>query len=283
MIVSALISKLRSNYGDKPTKHLDSLVGDGSSVVFKTKYSPVLETGFGLYIDDVLKTKDTDYEIDLDTGDIVLTTATTGTIDFKYKSAYKRDNDWLGFIQSGIRGFGDEFYRSVTRSPSAFTISAGVQVYDLPSTCIRPTEVYESSDYTSAGTFVPLNVNHWYDRRSNKLILGAAPTRANVTQMSYLRRIQVPQSTSATLDLEENWIEMLELKTGAIFARAMAMEIATQGNASVEEGHLSVQSLTNLSREQEAQFQLMKRRNRPVMPNYAIPYYQYGKGYIQNP
>lgn len=285
MIVSAFISQLRRRYGDLPEKHLDVRQGDGSSTVYKAQFSPVVESSYGLYINNVLKTEGvaSDYTLDLDTGDIVLAANTSNLIEFKYKSANFRDQWWLEAVQAGIRGMGDEFFRSVIRSTSGVTLSAGIQVYDCPSSCIRLTEAMQSDDYTSSGNFVPLGTNHWYDRRSNKLILGNKPNRANYMAISYLRRVNIPTATSATLDLEENWIEMLELKVGAIYARARALQIAQQGNVSVEEGHLSAQQLRQMANDNEALYQQMKRRNKPIMPSYAVPYYIHGGGNVLTP
>lgn len=285
-MVSGLIQQMRRRYSDLPQKHLDARDGDGSSTVYKTQFSPIYEQNYGVYVGGVLQSPgvSADYTIDLDTGDIVFASAPGNgdAIEMKYQSVTFRDQHWLEATQSSIRALGDEFFRSVIRSTSGLTLSAGVQVYPLPSSCIYPTEILASDNYTVSGNFVPLNVNHFYDRRSNKLILGLKPTRSNNAAISYLSRISLPTSVSSVLDVEENWIEPIELKNGAFYARARSLDLAQQGNVSVEEGHLSVQQMRQLANDNEALFQQWKRRNKPVRPSQTIPLYIHGGGSIKS-
>lgn len=284
-MVSAFIQTMRRRYHDLPQKHLDVRQADGSSTVYKSQYAPILEGSYSLYVNSVLKDAGVsgDYTIDLDTGDFVFNSAPTNghSIELKYQSVNFRDQWWLDTVKSSIRSLGDRFFRTVVRSPSAITLSANVQVYDCPSGCIRPTEFYQSDDYTSGGNYVPFGVNHYYDRRSNKIVLGVKPTRANYTALSFMRRIALPEATSAVLDVEENWIEPLELKSGSIYVKARAIELAQQGNVSVEEGHLSVQQMRQLGADNEADFKQWKKENKPVMPAQTIPFYVHGGGDIQ--
>lgn len=279
MIVSALISEMRREANDLPEKHKDVRQGDGQSTVYKTKYAPIKEGSFKLYINNALQAT-SGYTVDLDTGDIDLQGATSNEVRAQYQSVQHRDQHWLEFIQSSMRAFGDKFYRSTIRSTSAMSISANVQVYDCPSDCIRATEILESDNYTSAGNFRQLNTNVRYDRRSNKIILGNKPTKANFVELSYLRKLTIPSTTSDTLDVEDNWIEMVKLKSIAKHARAYAYKIAKDGNVSVEEGHLQMRDLRALANDNEILFEDLKKKNKPVMPNATIPYDLPGGGKV---
>ena len=280
MITSALISQLRRKYNDSPVKHEDIIQGDGVSTVYRTQYYPILEGSFKLYVANVLKTETTDYTIDLDTGDISLAAPTSDEIKVQYQEARFRDQHWLEAIQGTFDVLGDAYFRSVIRSTSGITLSAGVQVYDCPSGCIRMTEVLESTSYTSAGPFQEINTNTRYDRRSNKLILGQSPSRANYLQISYLKKLTRPTATSSVLDLEDSWLELVNLKAGADFLRSMASRFALQGNATVEEGYFSTAQMRQLANDNEIMFENKKSKLKPIMPASKIPYYIHGGGAV---
>lgn len=273
MITSAFISKIRRKYNDTPVKHEDVIQGDGASTIYRTQFFPILEGSFRLYVNNVLKTVGSDYSIDLDTGDIVLAAATSSEIKAQYQEVKFRDQHWLEAVQDTFDSFGDGFFKSVIRSASGITLSAGVQVYSCPANCIRITEALESTNYTSSGPFSQVNTNTRYDRWSNKLILGNRPGRANYMQISYLRKLTRPTATSSVLDLEDSWLELLDLKSGAAYLRSMANRYAQQGNATIEEGYLSVAQLRQLANDNETIFENRKRKIKPVMPASTIPYY----------
>lgn len=281
MIVSGFINELRRRVGDLPAKHLDSRQGDGSSTVYKSTFSPIDSKFYQLYINSVLKTPGTDYTIDLDTGDFTLATTTSNLIELKYQSVNFPDQWWLDTIKDSIRSLGDRYFRTVIRSTSGMALSAGVNVYDCPSACIRLIEAYQSDSNSLSGNWVGLGMNHWYDRRSNKLILGAKPIRSNPMAISFLRRISLPTATSSTLDVEENWLAVIGKRCEENYARARAMKIAQQGNASVEQGHLSVQTLRMLANDANTLYETLKKQNRPIMPAQTIAYYVPGGGDVQ--
>ena len=277
MITSGFISKLRRKYNDLPESHQDIRDGDGSSTVYKLMHAPIKEGSFKLYINNVLQ--DTSgYTIDQDTGDLELGAATSNEIKSQYKAVKFRDQHWLELIQDAFDSMGDQFFRTTIRSTSGMKLSANVQVYDCPSDCIRLTEVLESDDYTSAGNFKKPYVNMNYDRRSNKLVLGAKPTKANYLQISYQRKLTRPTATSSTLDVENNWLQLLDLHVGAAQARSYADRIAKQGNVSVEEGHISMSHLRQLANDNDIKFENLKQKLKPVMPSISIPYYIHGGG-----
>jgi len=277
MMVSAFISTLRREYNDLPEKHRDVRTGDGSSTVYKTKYSPILENSLTLYNGTSAYTS-AQYSVDYDTGDIVLVSATSNEVRAEYKGVDFTDEMWLEFTQGAIEELGDEFFRMTTRSTSGLTLSANVVVYDMPTGCIRVIEALQSDDYTSGGNFSYLNTNTRYDRRSNKLILGQKPTKGNYAQISYCRRVAIPTATSSVLDIEDNWAKLLNIKVGEISTRSFADRIAKQGNASVEEGHLSVATLRTLANDLLQKFEMRKKRIKPILPASRIPFYIHGGG-----
>jgi len=101
MITSAFISVLRRRYHDLPVKHEDIRTGDGSSTIYKTKFAPIKEGSFKLYINNALQAA-SGYSIDLDTGDLVLQSATSAVIKPQYQEVKFRDQHWLETIQSSV-------------------------------------------------------------------------------------------------------------------------------------------------------------------------------------
>ena len=276
MITSALISNLRREYNDLPERHHDEKTGDGTSTVYKSKFSPILEGSYSLLISNALKTENSDYTLDKDTGDIDLAAATSSIIDFKYKSVNFRDQHWLESIQGAFDSLGDQYFRTTIRE--SFNISASVQVYSAPSGCVRVYELLESSDYTASGTFSKPQTNWRYDKSANKIILGLKPSKANYAKISYLKRLTRPTLTSSTLDVEDKWLELIRLKAGSTYLHSMANKYAQQGNATVEEGHLSVSYLRQLANDNEIKFENLKKRLKPVMPSFEIPFHMHDGG-----
>lgn len=279
MIVSGFISQLRREYNDLPVKHRDKRPGDGSSTVYKTKFNPIKEGTFKLYINNTLQNA-SGYTIDLDTGDLELGAPTSNEIMAHYQEVKYRDQHWLEAIKGTVQSFGDKFFKMEIRNTSQMALSAGVLVYDCPSTCIRLTEVLQSDDYTTSGNWVGLGVNNRYDRRANKLILGGKPTRANYLAISYLKRVPIPAATSDTLDVEDNWLEVINLKVGAKFLRSMANRVAQQGNVKTEEKHLNVSYLRQLANDNEVMAENLMKKIKPIMPNSKIPFYIEGGGEV---
>jgi hypothetical protein len=282
MITSDFISKLRREVNDNPVRKLDKVTGDGSTVVYKTLNAPIRESSYSLYYNNTLKSEGVsgNYTINLDTGIVTCAATTTDEVKIIYDSVNFRDQNWLEAIQSAFYSLGDQFYRSVIRSTSGITLSAGVQVYDCPSSCIRLLEALQSDDYSLNGGFAPVNTNTRYDRRANKLIFGGKALKANYLAISYLRKLTPPTATTSVLDVEDNWLELLKLKAQQIYFEHMAAKVSTQGNAATEEGFFSVANLRTLARDKENQFELLKRKLKPVMPASQIPYYIHGGGAV---
>lgn len=277
MLVSGFISVLRRRYNDLPTKHQDTRTGDGSSTIYKTQFAPIKESSFKQYINNSLIAA-SGYTIDLDTGDLVLIAATSNEIKSQYQEVKFRDQHWLEAIQSAVDALGDQFFRSVVGDVSSMHISADVQKYNCPSSCIKLTEVLESSDYTSAGSWNKPKVNIRYDRRSNVLVFGSKPSKANYMLISYLRKLNRPTAATSALDVEDSWLQLIDLKAGAIFLRSQASKIAQQGNATVEEGHLSMAQLRALANDNEILFENLKKKLKPIMPASEVPFYIHGGG-----
>lgn len=273
MITSAFISQLRREAGDIPVLHRDAIVGDGSSTRYATKFSPILESSLSLTVNNVAKTENSFFTVDYDTGDISLQSAVgaTGTIRVTYKEVHFRDSEWLGFIKTGHRALGDQFFKMVNFDTTGVTLSRYVQKYNAPSACIRILKVLESDNFTTSGNWRIINSNWRYDRRANQLLLGSKPQRANYVALTYQRRVTVPTATSSVLDIEDNWLEIVAEKAKEQYFRSRAAQIAQMGNAATDEGFLKVQNLLGMAKNAADQFEILRQRNKPVMPGLEIP------------
>jgi len=272
MTTAEFITRLRRKYNDIPTKHEDIRTGDGISTFYKLKYSPILESSCSLYINNALKAEGAgnDYLLDYDTGDITLASVTTFDIKARYKEVKFRDQGWLEAIQSAFESLGDQFFTTVLRD-DPIAIPAQTQKVDMPAGCIRVIEVLEAA--TEADQWTKPRINMRYDRRSNILVLGNAPTSTRYYTVSYQKKLTAPTAVGDDLEIDDNWLPLIELKAGSEYLRSMANRIAQQGSATIEEGHLSVGTLRQLANDNEVLFENLKRKLKPVMPNSDIPYW----------
>lgn len=280
MITSAFISQLRRDYNDNPKLHKDTRNGDGSSTVFKTKFAPVKESSVTLAVNNVTKAEVTDFTLDYDTGDVQMTAAPSNghALDIIYKEVNFRDCHWLDAIKSAYRAFGDQLFSSVIMNTSAMQLSANVQKFNMPANCIRLLSVFEGTSLS--GRFYPIRTNWKYDRRANQLVLGNPRTTQAYCALSYLTKVTPPSAVSMAMPGEDNWLEAIQHRAGAFYLRSLANRIAQQGNATVEEGHFNVQALRVLAQDHEQQFEILRKRIKPVMPSLEIPYWDPNAGQL---
>ena len=269
MLTSDLIAQCRREYGDEPKSVRTSRLGNASVNLFNTGKFPIVESSYTVYVSGVAKTENTDYTIDLDNGDISVSTTPGNGIEVRaqFKYATWRDKNWVEATNQAIESLNARgFFRQVVRNGSIIRVSANVQVYSGPSACIDIYEFLTRYPNTTSGALVKPYVNWSYQQDANKLVLGNLPTTSNYAAISYLRNLQTYSATSATLDVLPDWIEVLKKKTGAIFFRSLAGKIAKQGNATVDEGHFSFTNLRTMANDLENEFDMLAKRKKPTRP-----------------
>lgn len=265
MITSALIQELRREYGDEPKTTRVSKQGNGSVNLFNVGRFPVVEGSYKVYVSGALKTETTDYTFDLDNGDLLINSTPANGIEVasQHKYAEWRDKNWNEAINQSIENLNARgFFRQIVRNTSIVRLSANTQVYSGPSACV---DIYEflvksGSDYVKPG------VNWSYQQDGNKLVIGSRPSAPSSASISYLRNLQTYNSTSATLDILNDWKEVVKKKAGAIFYRSLAGKIAKQGNASIDEGHFSFTNLRTMANDLEAEYERLAARKKPTCP-----------------
>lgn len=281
MITSALISQLRRQYDDKPKSTRVARAGDGATTLFNLGKFPVIEGSYSIYKGTSAQTEGSNYTLDKDTGDLNYSIAPAASIEAiaDYKYANFRDQNWVEAINHGIESLNSRgFFKQVVRNTAIMRLSANVRVYNGPSACIDLYEVLESDDYTVSGGFRRLGVNWSYQQDANKLVLGNKPTVANRLAISYLRNLKTYTAISATLDVLDDWLELVKVKAGAYYFRHMAAKKATEGNANIDEGHFSFTSLRTMANDLEADFERLAARKKPTRPTKEFQYHLGGGG-----
>jgi len=281
MITSALITQCRREFGDIGKSVQVSKAGDASSTVFNVGKFPVIEGSYTVLRNTSALVENSGYNYDLDNGNLttLFTPSTSQTIKSQHKYAHWRDRHWAEAINQGIEEMNARgFFRQVVRNTAIMRISANVRVYSGPSACIDLYEVLESDNATVSGGFRKLGINWSYQQDANKMVLGNKPSTANRLAISYLRNMQTYTATSATLDVANDWIEGVKKFTGAKFYRSLAGKIATQGAATVDEGHFSFTNLRTMANDLSTEFDLFARRKKPTRPAKDMSYHIDGGG-----
>lgn len=281
MITSALIAQCRREFGDNPKTIQVKKDGDGSSTVFNLGFFPVVEGSYGVYVNNNLKTETTDYTLDKDNGDtrFIVAPPSGQEVRVEYKYAHWRDKNWLEAINDTIDELnGRGFFRQIVRSSAAITLSASKQVYDGPSACVDIYEFLVSDNFTTSGNFKKPSTNWSYQQDGNKLVLGNKPTVKNYAKISYLRNMKTYAATSATLDILDDWKELVKKGAGEKFYRYMAGKIAKQGNATIDEGHFSFSNLRTMANDLSTDFNELALRKKPTRPAKDFQFLQSGGG-----
>lgn len=273
MITSALIARLRRKYDDQPKAAQVIREGDGSSTLFNVGRNrvPVMETGYSVYKGTSAQTETSHYTLDKDTGDVQFVSAVVSGVNAKinFKHANFRDQHWVDAINDSIDRLNARGYsRQTVWDTSSFTLSANQQVYNAPTNAI---DVYQLLINDGAGNYGEVGAGNWsYNGDRNKIILGYQPSSAASAAVSYLRKLKTYEATSATLDIKDEWATAIEKGAGAYYFRKMASKIATQGNASVQEGHFSFTSLRTQANDLDNEFERESTRMKPAGPPKTI-------------
>lgn len=281
MIASALISECRREYLDEPKSIRMSRQGNASVNLFNFGKFPIIENSYHIFLDSTEKTETTHYTLDLDNGDLLMlsTPSASNTVAGQFKYATWRDKNWVESFNKAIESLNARgFFRQVVRNGSIFRVSANVQVYSGPSACVDLYELLLSTNYTSAGPYAKPSVNWSYQQDANKIVLGGIPSVANRAMISYLRNLQTYAATSATLDILPDWKELVKMRAGANFYRALAGKIAKQGAATIDEGHFSFSNLRTMANDLDAEFERLAARKKPTRPAKDIQWQQSGGG-----
>lgn len=268
MITSALIAACRREFGDVPKLTRASRQGNASVNQFNTGKFPIIEGSYSIYISGVAKTENTDYTIDLDSGDISTTSTPANGIevraDFKY--AFWRDRNWVDAINMGINELNYRgYFRQTIRE--SFFLSAGVRTFSGPTNCV---DLYSIVQSITSGTWSKLPINWSYQQDANKVILGQTPTSKTSAARSYLRKMSTYDVTSATLDVKDEWIELVQKYAGSVFYSSLAGKIAKQGHATIDDGHFSFTNLRAQSRDLFDEFDMASKRAKPTRPAKEI-------------
>ena len=281
MLISALITQFRQETGDIAKSMQVKRNGDGTTTLYNLGIFPIIESSYTVYVNNSLNTESTDFTLDLDSGDLQFSVAPPSgqevRVEFKY--AHWRDNSWRLAANNAIEDLNAKgFFRQTVRTTSAMSLSANVRTYSGPSGCIDLYEVLTFSDRTISGSYSRLPGNWQYQQDANKLVLGWKPNYAERLAISYLRNMQTYSSTSATIDVLNDWIVLVKKKAKAEFWSYMASKIAKQGNATIDEGHFSFTNCRTMMADLNNEYENLARRKKPTRPAKNLQYHLEGAG-----
>ena len=276
MITSALIDQCRREANDVPKSTRMVRAGNGSINLFNLARFPVIEGSYSIYKGTSAQTETTNYTLDKDNGDLQFVTAPTNGLEAKaeYKYANWNNKMWNEAINDGVSELNARgFFRQTVRS--ALYFSANVRSFSGPTNAI---DVYEALYAPVSGSISPLPFNWSYQQDDNKLVFGAYPTTKLSGKVSYLRNMQTYSATSATLDVKDDWIPLIKQYAVSKFMSYMASKIATQGHATIEEGHFSFTNARTQANSLMRDFQESALRKKPTRPAKDIQYVIPGGG-----
>lgn len=273
--MSALISQCRREFGDIPRSSEAARSGDGSSTLYALGASPILENSYSVYKGTSAQTESSDYTIDRDNGEISFSVAPGNgiTVRSTFKTAFFNNQNWVEAINYGIEALnGRGFFRQVVRNTSIMRLSSNVRVYSGPSACVDIYEILTFDDYTTSGSYQKPMFNWKYEADANKLVLGGFPSQSQPVAISYLRNMKTYSATSATVDVIDDWIELVKKKAGEFYWRQRAAKIASQGQASIDEGHFSFTNARTMANDLSTDFENLAVRKKPVRPARDIKF-----------
>jgi hypothetical protein len=280
MITSALISECRREFGDQPKTTRLSRSGNGTINLFNTGKYPIIEGSYTVRQagTPLVEGTTSGFTVNLDNGDILVDVAPGSGVEITadLQSAEWRDRNWLEAINGAVQSLNARgFFRQVVREP--ITISGSVRTFSGPTDAIDAYELL----YTPGPNQEPMKLGqNWsYQQDANKFVLGAAMSSRTSGLTSYLRNMRTYTATSATLDVKDDWIELVKKQAGSNFYRFMAGKIAKQGNANIDEGHFSFTNLRTTAADLESDFEKLALRKKPTRPAKDIQFAVQGGGF----
>ena len=272
MITSALINQCRREVRDWPKSTRAIKNANGVANVFSVPNFPIIENSYSVYRNSSLAAT-SGYTPDLDNGEFLFASSPSANVEIKidHKFAHWRDANWNEAINQGINALiARGFFRQTNRDTTSFKLSANVQKYSGPTNCIDVYNILVSNDYTISGDYIRPSQNWEYNPISNEIVWGTNPSRDNFAAITYAKKMSTYGATSATLDLDDKWIELVKYRAQANYYRSLAAKIAQQGSATIDEGHFSFTNLRALASDLDNKFEVESLRMKPVAPAKEI-------------
>jgi len=134
MVIENWIQQMQRFVKDFPILTRETWDGDGTMLAFRTNNKPVLESSYTVKVGGVIRTEDTHYTIDLDTGLLTFVAgeapaAGNDNVSIDYKYAKIRDEDWIEIYNNIVRKIRDDLYQEANDT-SLVTVAKQYE-YDL--------------------------------------------------------------------------------------------------------------------------------------------------------
>jgi len=275
MLYSELITILRRETRDYAIPGHDYATGNGIKKAFELTEKPILEGSYTIKQGGVEVIETTDYTFDKESGWVTFTSAVpsgTGvTADYKHVNA--TDTGWLQIINdtiSDLDSYG--YFKTETVDTTTYDTIADDIDYVMPTTCKQLVNVwYRHTDSSTANWYELSELVNWrYNRQSNTLYLGASVTAGYPLKIQYLDKYTLGTATTDTIDLQDQYINILKLGSLARYYEHMIgtkMNIETK--ISKEVTVTPMQNIQALVNHYEKRYESAKIRSKPMMPLYV--------------
>jgi len=206
------LTKLRAELKDFGKIQKEVFDGDGSTLNFPLTYIPIKNDSYTVKVGGVTKAETTDYTIDKDTGIITFVSAPVAgsdNVEVSYQSVKIKDEDYIEIINDGIDHFRWKFWKEA-EDTSTFTTVRNQYNYDL-STLTGILYLlncwYKTSSGATVWTAIQALTNWKYMTRQQKLFVDPTFSASGLPmKFRYLKSFTKGTTTSATLDIPDEWI-----------------------------------------------------------------------------
>ena len=163
---SDFINEIRKSVKDVArTSPTNSWDGDNATLLFVTKYQPLIANSYTIKIDGSAQVEDTDYTIDQDNGEILFTSAPASgadnvTADYKY--AKFRDEDYFEMIENAFTRCYRKFWKEIDDSTTWTTVASQYDYAGPNNTLFLVSGHYRqvsSEPWTEIGSYS--NLTYW--------------------------------------------------------------------------------------------------------------------------
>lgn len=207
-----LINKLRIELKDLPRLQRDKWDGDATTKIFPLSAVSVKDASYVVKVGGVTKVEVTDYTIDKDAGIITFVSApasASDNVECTYQAVNIRDEDYLEIINDGIDYFRWKFWRMDIDESTLTTVKnqyeydcSGITgiLYILNAWC-------KASSGSTVWQAIQALTNWKYYTRLQKLYTDPPfSSDSLLMKILYLKSFTKGTTTSATLDIPDEWI-----------------------------------------------------------------------------
>ena len=278
MLVSEYILHLRRFAKDLEVLTRDSWDGDGSTVAFRTKHTPILNSTVTVKTSGTPQA-DSLWTLDLDTGILEFATAPVNgsdnvTLDYKYTNL--RDQEWLEVIQNVINKLREKTWTEEI-DESTLTTVKGQDDYDLSGVDANIFKVlglwYKTSSSSNTWISFSLDTNFRFMVEQNTINM-----RPPFDIDGYEMRIRIlkffspPTLVTETLSVSDRFLTTYDYFCIVEYLDRLQLKMVTDlGGKTTEATYKTLTEIGNLRQRMNNEAEARLSRIRPIVPSTKIP------------